>query len=63
MEKIPENGPKHIAIILDGNRRWARKNGLPVSAGHKAGGDNLLKIIDYAYEIGLKYLTVYAFST
>ena len=43
MEKIPENGPKHIAIILDGNRRWARKKGLPVSAGHKAGGDNLLK--------------------
>lgn len=63
MEKIPENGPKHIAIILDGNRRWAKKNGLPVSTGHKAGGDNLLKIIDYAYEIGLKYLTVYAFST
>lgn len=63
MNKIPENGPKHIAIILDGNRRWAKKRGLPASMGHKEGGKNLRNIIDYAYEIGLEYLTVYAFST
>ncbi|MEG2348438.1 MAG: polyprenyl diphosphate synthase [Clostridia bacterium] len=63
MNKIPENGPKHIAIILDGNRRWAKEKGLPASMGHKEGGKNLRKIINYAYEIGVEYLTVYAFST
>ncbi len=63
MEKIPEKGPKHIAIIMDGNRRWAKKNGLQAIEGHKAGAKTLKRIVNYAYEIGLENLTVYAFST
>lgn len=55
--------PKHLAIILDGNGRWAKKRGLPRSAGHKKGADNLIKIVKYCSEIGIKNLTVYAFST
>ena len=58
-----EKFPKHIAIIMDGNRRWARGRNLPVKLGHKAGADNLKEIAKYANKIGLKYLTVYAFST
>lgn len=58
-----ENLPKHIAIIMDGNRRWARNKGLPVSLGHKEGAKTLEKIVRYAKEIGIKYITVYAFST
>lgn len=55
--------PKHIAIIMDGNGRWARKRGLPRSAGHRVGAQKLKEIVLFADEIGLKYLTVYAFST
>lgn len=55
--------PKHIAIIMDGNRRWAREKGLDPKLGHKAGAEKLEEIAAYANEIGLKYLTVYAFST
>ena len=55
--------PKHIAIILDGNRRWARKNNLPVIKGHIEGSKRVEEIVNYAYEIGIEYLTVYAFST
>ena len=55
--------PKHIAIILDGNRRWARKRGLPTLKGHTEGADNLEKIARYCNKIGVKYLTVYCFST
>lgn len=55
--------PKHIAIIMDGNRRWAREKGLDPKLGHKAGAEALERIASYANEIGLKYLTVYAFST
>ena len=55
--------PKHIAIIMDGNRRWAREKGLEPTLGHKAGAETLEKIASYANQIGLKYLTVYAFST
>ena len=58
-----ENFPKHIAIIMDGNRRWARGKNLPVKLGHKTGADNLKKIAKYANKIGVKYLTLYAFST
>ena len=54
---------KHIAIIMDGNRRWAKEKGLDPKLGHKAGAETLEKIASYANEIGLKYLTVYAFST
>ena len=61
MEK--ENMPKHIAIIMDGNRRWARKRGLDPKLGHKAGAKTLEKIVRYANKIGLDYITVYAFST
>lgn len=60
---IQENGPKHIAIIMDGNRRWAKARGLKPNDGHKAGADNVKKIVKYAYECNLKYLTLYAFST
>lgn len=58
-----ENLPKHIAIIMDGNRRWAKSKGLPVSLGHKEGAKTLEKIVRYAKKVGIKYITVYAFST
>ena len=58
-----ENMPKHIAIILDGNRRWARAQGKPATFGHKAGAKTLENIVRYANKIGLEYITVYAFST
>ena len=61
MEK--ENLPKHIAIIMDGNRRWAKSKNMPVSFGHKEGAKTLEKIVRYANKIGIKYITVYAFST
>ena len=55
--------PRHIAIIMDGNGRWATKRGLPRTAGHKAGAETFRKIATYCKNIGVKYLTVYAFST
>lgn len=55
--------PRHIAIIMDGNRRWARQNGLPYMAGHWKGADTLKKIVRAASELGVKALTVYSFST
>ncbi len=55
--------PKHIAIIMDGNRRWAKERGLDPKLGHKEGADNLKRIAKYANKIGIQYLTVYAFST
>ncbi len=55
--------PKHIAIIMDGNRRWAKEKGLDTKLGHKEGAENLKRIAKYANKIGIKYLTVYAFST
>ncbi len=58
-----ENLPKHIAIIMDGNRRWAKAKGKQPGAGHKQGAKTLEKIVRYANKIGLQYLTVYAFST
>ncbi len=61
MEK--ENMPRHIAIIMDGNRRWAREKGLDIKQGHKEGAKTLEKIVRYANKIGLEYITVYAFST
>ena len=57
------NLPRHIAIILDGNGRWAQKRGLPRTAGHAAGAETFRTIATYCKEIGLEYLTVYAFST
>lgn len=55
--------PTHIAIIMDGNGRWAKRRGLPRTAGHKVGAEAFRTIANYAKSIGLKYLTVYAFST
>ena len=55
--------PRHIAIIMDGNGRWAQKRGLPRTAGHAAGAENFRTIATYCKDIGLEYLTVYAFST
>ena len=57
------NLPKHIAIIMDGNRRWAREKKLPIKLGHKEGAKTVEKIVKYANKIGIKYITVYAFST
>ena len=58
-----EKMPQHIAIIMDGNRRWAKAKGLPANYGHKEGAKTLEKIVRYCNKIGLKYITVYAFST
>lgn len=58
-----QNMPKHIAIIMDGNRRWARERNLDIKQGHKEGAKTLEKIVRYANKIGLEYITVYAFST
>ena len=55
--------PRHVAIIMDGNGRWAKRRGLPRTAGHAAGAENFRTIATYCKEIGLEYLTVYAFST
>ncbi len=57
------NLPQHIGVIMDGNGRWAKRRGLPRSAGHKAGADALKKIVTEANNLGVKYITVYAFST
>ena len=58
-----QNIPKHIAIIMDGNGRWAKQRGLPRTAGHKAGAETFRRIADHCHTLGVKYLTVYAFST
>ena len=59
----PTNLPRHVAIIMDGNRRWARSKGLTDVEGHRAGAQNLQKIVQYCRNIGVKHLTVYALST
>lgn len=62
--KIAEDKlPEHIAIIMDGNGRWAKKRGLPRKAGHAAGSETFRRIATYCNDIGIKFLTVYAFST
>ena len=55
--------PTHIGVIMDGNGRWAKRRGLPRSAGHQAGADALKKIVTECNKMGIKYITVYAFST
>lgn len=62
-EALLEIVPEHVAIIMDGNGRWAKSRGLPRLAGHRAGTDNLRRIIEACVEFGVKYLTIYAFST
>ncbi len=64
-EKLPVTGkvPNHIAIIMDGNGRWAKAHGLPHIEGHRSGTENLRRVIKACVEFGVKYLTIYAFST
>jgi undecaprenyl diphosphate synthase len=60
---LPDNVPQHVAIIMDGNGRWALARNLPRLAGHRAGTENLRKILTASVEFGIQYLTLYAFST
>ena len=62
-EDLPDVIPTHIAIIMDGNGRWALSRGLPRLAGHRAGTENLRRVIEACIEFGVSYLTIYAFST
>lgn len=62
-EKKQNSMPRHIAIIMDGNGRWAKKRGLPRTAGHAAGAESFRRIANYCRTLGVEYLTVYAFST
>ena len=62
-ELIKELMPQHVAIIMDGNGRWAKSRGVPRVAGHRAGMEAMKKIVDHSDKLGIKYLTVYAFST
>jgi undecaprenyl diphosphate synthase len=59
----PARLPRHIAIIMDGNGRWAKKRGLPRTVGHAAGAEAFRRIANYSKKLGIRYLTVYAFST
>ena len=59
----PETLPRHVAIVMDGNGRWAQKRGLPRSFGHRAGTERLREIIRFSSDAGVKALTLYAFST
>ena len=65
MTKSPENEhlPKHVAIIMDGNGRWAKQRGLPRGEGHKQGAKVFKRICEYAADRGIRYVTFYAFST
>ncbi len=62
-EQISPRVPRHIAIIMDGNGRWAKKRGLARKAGHKAGAETFRRVAAHCNDLGVKYLTVYAFST
>lgn len=62
-ELTPERIPTHVAIIMDGNGRWAKQRGLPRLAGHRAGTENLRRVLRACVEFGIKILTIYAFST
>lgn len=62
-EKLPENLPKHIGFIMDGNGRWAKKRGLPRTFGHTEGAKIFRKIVRYCKDIGIPYISFYAFST
>jgi undecaprenyl diphosphate synthase len=59
----PNSSPRHVALIMDGNRRWAKKNKLPAIAGHKKGAEVVRAVLKHAANIGIEYLTLYAFST
>src|SRR5438874_12039266 len=59
----PLSVPRHVAIIMDGNGRWAKQRGLPRLAGHRAGTKNIRRIVEASVELGVEVLTLYAFST
>src|SRR5438309_80842 len=59
----PSHLPQHVAIVMDGNGRWAKERGLPRIAGHRAGAENIRRVIECTMEHGLKHLTLYAFSS
>jgi undecaprenyl diphosphate synthase len=61
--RLPKKIPAHVAIIMDGNGRWARERSLPRLAGHRAGVENLRRVLEACGEFGVKHLTIYAFST
>jgi undecaprenyl diphosphate synthase len=63
LQAVPERVPYHLAIIMDGNGRWAKSRGMPRLAGHKAGVENLRRVLRACSEFGIKILTIYAFST
>lgn len=63
MGKPSANVPRHVAIIMDGNGRWARQRGLPRTEGHRAGADSVRRVVEACREFGVEYLTLYAFST
>ena len=63
MEKPANRVPAHVAIIMDGNGRWARQRGKPRLAGHEAGAETVRCVLDYCRDAGINYLTLYAFST
>jgi undecaprenyl diphosphate synthase len=62
-KRLPDKVPTHVAVIMDGNGRWARERGLPRLAGHRAGVENLRRVIRACGDFGINYLTIYAFST
>lgn len=64
-DELPKikNIPQHVAIILDGNRRWAKKRRLPAIEGHRRGAENLEKVFDFAKKMGVRYMTAWVFST
>ena len=62
-QDIPDNLPAHIAIIMDGNGRWAQARGLPRSAGHRAGAETVRNVVTECRELGIRHLTLYAFSS
>ena len=61
--EVSDNSLKHIAFIMDGNGRWAQKRGLPRNAGHKKGAETVIEIAKSVKELGIEYMTIYAFST
>lgn len=63
MGKSESTVPRHIAVIMDGNGRWAKQRGLPRMEGHMAGGERVKEVLQYARDFGVEYLTLYAFST
>src|SRR4051794_24809251 len=63
IERFVGRAPEHVAIIMDGNGRWAKQRGLPRLAGHRAGVENIRRILREAANLGIRYITLYAFST